>query len=142
MRSAWPPFVTAAVEARGFLKDEGIRQEFERTVTEMKSQAQDSLNHVREESQKTLAEAKKLAQDIEERACRTAAHISVEAAQQQFKEAQLALNKNVKQWGWMSGIAIAAFVGIAIYLAKIHLPEGMKWELCISEQSGSLFSRG
>jgi ElaB/YqjD/DUF883 family membrane-anchored ribosome-binding protein len=129
LRQFWPPFVTAAVEARGFLQDEGIRQEYQRTVADMKSQAEDSLKHVREESEKVLSEAKKLAQEIEDRARKTAAHISVEAAQQQFREAQTVLKEDVRLWAWLSGIAAAAFILVAIYLAKIHLPEGMKWEI-------------
>lgn len=129
LRAYWPPFVCAAVESRGFLQDEGIRQEYQRTVSEMKVQAEDSLKHVREESGRVLDEAKKLAQEIEERARRTAAHISVEAAQIQFREAQKRLNGQVKLWGWLSGGATAAFIAGAIYLAKIHLPEGMKWEV-------------
>jgi hypothetical protein len=129
LREFWPPFVTAAVEARGFLQDEGIRQEYQRTVSEMKGQAEESLKHVREESEKTLAGAKKLAQEIEDRARKTAAHIAVEAAQEQFEKAQTALKSQVKLWAWLSGIATAAFILLAVYLAKIHLPEGMKWEI-------------
>ena len=125
----WPPFVTSAIEARGFLEDEGIRKEYENTVKEMKSQAEEALKHVQEESAKTIGEAKKLAQEIEERARRTAAHISVEAAQEQFRLAQITLSRDVKLWAVMSAIATAAFIAVAIYLAKIHLPEGMKWEV-------------
>lgn len=129
LRQYWPPFVTAAIEARGFLQDEGIRQEYQRTVGEMKEQAQGALKHVREESEKVLSEAKKLAQEIEDRARKTAAHISVEAAQEQFVKAQVDLKKQVRLWSWLSGIAAAAFVLVAIFLAKIHLPEGMKWDV-------------
>ncbi len=129
LRSYWPPFVTAAVEARGFLQDEGIRQEYEHTVSEMKSQAQEALTQVRVESEKTLSEAKKLAKEIEDRARKTAAHISVDVAQEQFREAQKVLKGDVTLWAWMSGGSTAAFIAVAIYLAKIHLPEGMKWEV-------------
>jgi hypothetical protein len=129
LQTYWPPFITAAIEARGFLEDEGIRKEYEKTVSEMRTQAEEALKRVQEESAKTIGEAKKLAQEIEERARRTAAHISVEEAQKQFREAQTVLKGEVKLWAWMSGIATAGFVGVAIYLAKIHLPEGMKWEV-------------
>jgi uncharacterized membrane protein len=73
--------------------------------------------------------AKKLAQEIEDRARKTAAHISVDAAQEQFREAQIILKSEVKLWAWLSGLATVAFILVAIYLAKIHLPEGMKWEI-------------
>jgi hypothetical protein len=129
LRQFWPPFVTAAVEARGFLEDEGIREEYQRTVSNMKAQAEESLKHVQQESEKVLGEAKKLAQEIEDRARKTAAHISVEAAQKQFQEAQVTLKSEVKLWAWLSVGATAAFIAVAIILAKIHLPEGMKWDV-------------
>lgn len=129
LQAYWPPMVTAAIEARGFLDDEGIRKEYQRAVGDMKAQADEALKRVQEQSEKTIEEARKLAKDIEERARRTAAHISVEAAQEQFREAQKILNAEVKLWAWISVGAVGAFIGVAIYLAKIHLPPDMKWEV-------------
>lgn len=124
-----PFFVTAAIETRGFLQDEGIRKEYERTIDAMKNESANSLKLVKEEAEKTIEEARKLAQQIEERARRTAAHISVEAAQEQFKLAQKSHNGQVKLWAWLSGISIVSFIGVAIYLSQVHLPEEWKWQV-------------
>lgn len=125
----WPHFVAAAIDTRGFLEDEGIRKEYQRTVAEMKGQAEESLKLVKEEAGKTIEEARKLAQQIEDRARRTAAHISVEAAQEQFKLGQDDLDKQVRMWAWLSGISIAAFLAVAVYLARIHFGEEWKWHV-------------
>jgi hypothetical protein len=125
----WPFFVAAAIETRGFLQDEGIRKEYERTIEAMKAESASSLKLVKEEAEKTIEEARKLAQQIEERARRTAAHISVEAAQEQFRLAQDDHKKQVKLWAWLSGFSITAFVGVAIYLSQVHLPEDWKWQV-------------
>lgn len=125
----WTHFVSAAVEARGFLEDEGIRKEYRKTVEEMKSQAEGALRHVREESQKVLDQATKLAKDIEERARRTAAHISVEEAQKQFKEAQAGLDGQVKLWAWLSVGSLAAFLLVAFALSRVVLPDKWQWHV-------------
>jgi len=78
---------------------------------------------------KTIGEARKLAQEIEGRARRTAAHISVEEAQKQFKLAQQDHNKRVKLWGYLSVIAIAAFFAVAVYLARVQFPEEWRWHV-------------
>ena len=54
----WPPFVTAAIEARGFLEDEGIRKEYTKAIENLQKQAQSTLDSIKEESQKILAGAK------------------------------------------------------------------------------------
>ena len=125
----WPPFITAAVEMRGFLQDEGIRKEYQRTIDAMKEESATALKLVKDEAGKTIEEARKLAQQIEDRARRTAAHISVEAAQEQFREAQKDHNKQVKIWSWLSGISILAFLGVAVYLMQVQFPEEWKWHI-------------
>ena len=129
MRQFWPPFVTAAIEARGFLQDEGIRKEYEKTVADMQAQAAQALAQVKEESSKTIEEAKKLAQEIEERARRTAARISVKEAQEQFKLAQNDHQRQVGLWSVLTAFAIAAFFIVAIYLARVQFPEDWRWHV-------------
>lgn len=125
----WPPFITAAIELRGFLQDEGIKKEYQRAIETMKEEAKSTLNLVKEESEKTINEAKKLAQQIEERARKTAAHISVEAAQEQFKQAQTDHDKKVKLWSWLSGISILSFIVVAILLSLVKFPEEWQWHV-------------
>ena len=50
----WPAVVAAAIEARGFLEDEGIRKEYENAAENLKMQATSTLDSIKEESQKIL----------------------------------------------------------------------------------------
>src|SRR4051812_7675911 len=84
----WPPFVAAAVESRGFLEDEGIRKEYERTLNQMQTETRAALENVRRESTAAIDEARKLAEQIEARARKTATKISVDEAQKQFRAAE------------------------------------------------------
>ena len=129
IRQYWTHFVAAAIEARGFLEDEGIRKEYQKTVDEMRAQADAALKQVREESTKTIEEARKLAKDIEERARRTAAHISVEEAQKQFKEAQDDFDKQEIIWTVLSIASLAAFLIVAYYLSRVALPGQWQWQV-------------
>lgn len=127
--ASWPAFTAAAIEARGFLQDEGIRREYQKAVEAMRSEAAETLEGVRQQAEKTIEEARVLAQQIEDRARRTATHISVEAAQEQFKEAQKKFDRQVALWGWFSALAIAAFVGFTVYLMTTRLPETWNWHV-------------
>jgi hypothetical protein len=125
----WEPyFITAAVESRGFLEDEGIRQEYQRTVAEMRKEAETTLAQVKEEATRTIGEARKLAEEVESKARRTATKISVQDAQRQFKEAQGDLEKKVKLWGKLSGGAIAMFLATAV-LFWILVPKDEGWQV-------------
>ncbi|MFZ5947244.1 MAG: hypothetical protein ACOYU5_04685 [Stygiobacter sp.] len=125
----WPPFITAAIELRGFLQDEGIKKEYQNAIQTMRDEATSTLKLIKEESEKTIEEAKKLAQQIEERARKTAAHISVETAQEQFREAQKDHKKQVRLWAILSSISILAFIITAIYLASVKYPEQWQWHV-------------
>jgi hypothetical protein len=129
LRSHWPQFVSAAVDDRGLLQDEGIRKAYQDAVADMKAQSDEALKRVREESEKTISEARKLAREIEARARDTAAHISVKEAQDEFKAAQQGLDRQVQFWAALSVIAIAAFIWVAVYLARVQFPEQSKWHV-------------
>ena len=129
LRPFRPPFVAAAIEARGFLQDEGIRKEYERTVSDLRSNAEKTLEQVKQEATKTIDEARKLAEDIEKRARRTATHISVEAAQEQFRLAQKDHKAQVILWGVFSILSVLVFVGVAIYFLQVKLSEELTWHI-------------
>ncbi len=124
-----PAFIAAATEARGFLQDEGIRQEYRRTVDDLKNQAQTTITEVKSAADKAINEAKTLAKEIEERARRTAAKVSVEEAQKQFKEAQRDINGSVKLWVWLSVLSILAFFGVLVLFFFVHLPGEKDWHV-------------
>ena len=124
----WPPFVTAAIESRGFLEDEGIRKEYTDAAKNLKTQADSTLASIKEESQKILTEAREVADQIEKRARRTAANVSVEAAQEQFKEAQDHHDEQVKLWTKISSLSGAVFIGFGVLLWFVELDTIGPWQ--------------
>lgn len=129
LKQYWPPYITAAVESRGFLEDEGVAREYERTVNSIKDESESALEQVRNEAKKTIDEARTLAEQIENRARLTASGISVEEAQKQFREAQRGLDRGVKTWAVIGGIFIVGFVLTAWQFAKADLPDQWRWEV-------------
>lgn len=129
LKNHWPPLVTEAVESRGFLDDEGIRQEYERTIESMKTESENALKQVKEESEKTIEEARVLAEQIESRARSTAARISVEEAQKQFQEAQQALDRRVTMWAGFSGLSAIVFLIVAAYFVRVDLADQSGWHV-------------
>lgn len=127
LKRFWAPFVTAAVESRGFLDDEGIRREYEETIQSIKSESESALQQVKEEADRTIEEARLLAKDIESRARSTASGVSVKEAQNQFQEAQTALNQRVKIWAGLGGFGIAAFLGVALYFLTLDFSDQTGW---------------
>ena len=129
LKQFWPPFVTAAVESRGFLEDEGARREHERTIESIKKESESALQQVQSEAQKTIAEAQALAEQIENRARLTASGISVEEAQKQFREAQTALDRRVKIWSGLGVACVVGFIATAIFFAVVDLPDQWRWHV-------------
>ncbi|NUM80584.1 hypothetical protein HUU42_07220 [bacterium] len=125
----WHYFVSAAVEKKGILADEGVKKAYEAAVKTMQEEATKSLTQLKEDSSKVLEEARHLAQQIENRARLTAAKISVRDAQQQFSDAEIEFNKQIKLWSWLSGISLVLFLLIAIYFMQIPLPEQWNWHV-------------
>ncbi len=129
LKQYWPPLVTAAVESRGFLEDEGVRREYERTINSIKKDSESALQQVQNKAQKTIDEANARAEQIENSARRTAAGTSVEEAQKQFREAQTTLDRKVKLWSGLSAVCVAGFIGSAIYFANVDLPDQWRWHV-------------
>ncbi len=129
LKQFWPPFVAAAVKSRGFLEDEGVRREYERTIESIKKESESALQQVQSEAKKTIDEAKELAEQIENRARLTASGISVEEAQKQFREAQTALDRRVKIWSVLSTTCIVGFILAAGYFANVDLPDKWGWHV-------------
>lgn len=129
LKRYWPPVVTAAVEARRFLEDEGVRQEYEQTIESIKKESESALKQVQGEARKTIEEARVLAEQIEKRARLTAARISVKEAQEQFQQAQAALDKQVKIWAGLGIACVVVFLAMALYFSTVALPAEWKWQV-------------
>ena len=129
LKLVWAPVVAAAVEERGFLEDEGIRREYERTIESIKRESESALQQVKEEADKTIEEARTLAEQIENRARLTASGISVKEAQKQFREAQAEIDGRVKIWASLGTLSVLVFFAVAGYFAAVELPDQWRWEL-------------
>ena len=125
----WAPFVTAAVESRGFLEDEGIRKEYERTLANMQAETRAALENVRKESTAAIEEARKLAEQIESRARKTATKISVDEAQAQFRAAENHLRGFVFLWAGLSVVALAILAALLYRFLDTKLPDGWTWQV-------------
>ena len=128
LKHHWPPVVTVAVETHGFLEDEGVHREYGRTIESIKQAAENALNQVKEEAQKTIEEARVLAESIEKRARSTAAGISVEEVQKQFRAAQKGLEKRVYLWAVLGFLSVVVFIGAAIYFSRVG-PSQEGWSI-------------
>ncbi len=127
LENKWPSIISYIIEAKGFLYDDSIKSEYDKLMHDLQVNAKNTLAEIRNESEKILKEAKEIANQIETRARKTATKLSVEDAQNQFKEAQLDHLKSVKLWTWLSLISLALFVGIAsaFYFDLPKLEEGL-----------------
>jgi hypothetical protein len=126
-----PSFIAAAIEERGFLQDEGIRQEYRAAVERLQHDSAATLATVKKETEKALEEAKKLAEEIETRARKTATKISVKDAQEQFSAASIDLTKKVSAWA-KAGIASTAVlvIGAAVFMWW-PLPDAGVWPVAL-----------
>ena len=128
LKQYWAPVVVAAVEARGFLDDEDVRRQYERTIESIKKESETALQQVKEESNKTIEEARTLAKQIEERVRLTATGVSTKTVQEQFEEAQAALDKRVRVWAGLGIVGILGFLCVAIWFATMN-PSTQGWQL-------------
>lgn len=120
-------FIATAVEERGFLQDEGIRQEYQNAVKELQERSESTLARVKEEADKALQEARALAEEIEARARKTATKISMKDAQDQFHAASVELKKQVVFWRWASAVATAILIATAAGFLYTPVPTGDDW---------------
>ena len=122
----WPPFVTAAIEAKGFLEDESIKKAYIKAIGDMEKQSSSFLDEISQKSEEAINSARELAEEIETKARRTATGISVDAAQEQFREAQDGFNMQVYIWSGISLLFLSSFIGLAMYLWFQDAPIGVE----------------
>jgi hypothetical protein len=95
----WSPFVTAAIEERGFLEDEGVKKEYDKMLLSIQSTATETIEQIKTESKAAIEEAKKLASDIETKARKTATGISIIYDRVCFYQRALQLETSRKWFG-------------------------------------------
>ena len=129
IRRHWPLVVATIMDARGLLEDEGARQTYQDAIESIKTESEDALERVKEQADKIIEDARAAGAEIEHRARLTATGTSVEDAQKQFNEAQVALERRVWFWGLMGAIFVLVFFAVALYFAKADLPDQWRWQL-------------
>ncbi len=128
----WEPlFAATAILDRGFLDDEGIRHEYARVVDQLQKQTTATIATIKEEAEKSIQGAKALAEEIETRARKTAAKISIEEAQNQFNEATTDAKKKLKLWAWLTGLSVLILIGLAFAFMWWPLPPSEQWPVAI-----------
>jgi len=123
----WPSFVTATIEKRGILEDEGLEESYKQVINDMQEEATKSLELIKEEAKKTIGEAKTLAEQIENKARKTAVGISVEDAQKQFSDAKASNLLQIIIWSVLSVVLIVSFILSAYYFFDESPSEKLKW---------------
>lgn len=126
-----PFFITAAILERGFLDDEGIKQEYQRTIKQLHEETNATLLQVKVEAEKAVMGAKELAEQIETRARKTATRISVADAQKQFSDASVRLQEKVKSWGRRVVISIIGIIVIPALFMLWPLPSEALWPVAL-----------
>ncbi len=129
LKESWIHFVSAAVEERGLLTDEGIHTRYSETLQEMNRQSGALLDKLKGESNEAIENARKLADEIEARARKTAEKISVQEAQNQFKEAQNPLVVQLVLWGGLSIVSIVVFFWLLYQFMKPELNTTWTWQV-------------
>ncbi len=110
IKTYWPPFVTAAIEARGVLSDEGIREASLQAIQTVKHETAAALENLKEHMREMLEVARADASEIEGRARRTARNVSNEDVQAQFRAGVAHHDTQISLWTKLSGASMAVFV--------------------------------
>lgn len=122
---------SAAMFERGFLDDEDFRRETRQSLEDIKQESSATIQTIKAEADKSIQEAKKSAREIEEGARRTATGVSVKAAQDQFSNASIDDNRQVKIWSILVVISVSALIGTTLLLTRWKLPESSEWPVAL-----------
>ncbi len=120
-------FISAAIQEKGFLQDEGIKQAYENAVENLKKETDAIVEDVKKTTTSTIEEAKVLASEIEGKARRTAKGVSIEVAQKQFTDAEKYHNTQIVRWSVYSIIAFFLFLGAAFVMVDWEFDKSLKW---------------
>ena len=127
----WKPIVaSAAMLDSGLLEAQDFMTEIKRERVGVRREAEKQREAIRDEATKILDEAKAQAKKIEGKARDTAAGISVEAAQEQFKAASDHDAKQVRLWTALATMSIVILIGGAclfLFADCLKMPEQFKW---------------
>lgn len=129
IRLHWSQYAIAALEDSGLLDNVNVKNEYEGLTKKMQIATSDALTKIEKESQEIIAQAKMKADEIENSVRKTAQKISVQEAQEQFKQAAAYHTKNIVLWGSISAFAIIGFIILIIYLLNVEFEKEWTWQI-------------
>jgi hypothetical protein len=129
IKKHWPHYTSAAIESTGILTNLDVKKEFKSLSDNLNSQSESALEQIKNESNEIITQAKAKAKEIEDSVRKTAEKISVQEAQEQFKNAAAHNITQIQIWGGITGVLILAFIVLICYLLSIKLPEKWTWQM-------------
>ena len=110
IKKHWPHYTSAAIESTGILTNLDVKKEFKSLSDNLNSQSESALEQIKNESNEIITQAKAKAKEIEDSVRKTAEKISVQEAQEQFKNAAAHNITQIQIWGGITGVLILAFI--------------------------------
>lgn len=127
VRTLWPEVYCAALGTLNLFdesKDRVGAEYAQRMVEEVQRIVEETVASAKSESEEIIRAAKDEAEGVKSSARRTAEGVSVEAAQDQFKEAQELLRRQTRNWARLSVGSLVVFFGVCATFFVIGVPKG------------------
>lgn len=129
IKKYWPHYATAAIEESGLLTNINVKEEFKSLTDNLKQETQNALEKIQTESGEIINQAKEKAKEIENSVRKTAEKVSVQEAQEQFKNAATHNISQIKIWGGITGVLVLIFIALICYLLSVKLPKEWTWQM-------------
>jgi hypothetical protein len=129
IKQNYPKYAIEALDRVGLLENLNIGERLKEISANLEVVSRDTLSKIRSESEKIITSANNRADQINSELIKTAKHISVKEAQDQFQEGATQNMKNIKIWGSITVSLIFVFC-IAIYcMLKIETSDEITWKV-------------
>ena len=121
IKQHYPNYIAEAIDESGILADMDFNDRIFAVTENLKKITEDALLKIKTESDKIIENANLKAEEIETVVRKTATNISVEAAQDQFRDAANENKKNINIWGGINISLIAIFI-LSIFFMLVYEP--------------------
>ena len=125
----WKPMIAgAAILDRGLLDIEDLRAEIGRAQNDLRKTAEKTLKEIEAESENVIKAAEARSNAITSRARQTAAGISIEEAQKQFRGTEDHDRKQVRLWTGLAVVSVAVLIVCAAsFMPSQTSPVSLSW---------------
>ena len=133
IKQHYPKYAVEALDESGLLENSDLKSQVESLTTTLtttlKNSTEDALKDIELASEKIIENTTKKANDIDFVVRQTAEHISVQEAQNQFKNAAQNNKKNVIVWGCITIFLVIIFSISVICMLNANLPDQWTWKM-------------